>query len=99
MQIVRLYPVALHQGFVRRLCRLVGPAFQRLFMAAPGCRNPPAVSCIGRGKLPGQMLGKSPWLQSVHMMTDAAIGDIVTVELLSAVPVSMAGAVRVKQAA
>ena len=50
-------------------------------------------------KLPGQMLGKSPWLQSVHMMTDAAIGDIVTVDLLSAGPVSMAGAVRVKQAA
>jgi hypothetical protein len=48
---------------------------------------------------PGQMLGKSPWLQSVHMMTDAAIGDIVTVDLLSAGPVSMAGAVRVKQAA
>ena len=52
-----------------------------------------------KAKLPGQMLGKSPWLQSVHMMTDAAIGDIVTVELLSAGPVSMAGAVRVKQAA
>jgi tRNA-2-methylthio-N6-dimethylallyladenosine synthase len=52
-----------------------------------------------QAKLPGQMLGKSPWLQSVHMMTDAAIGDIVTVDLLSAGPVSMAGAVRVKQAA
>ena len=52
-----------------------------------------------KAKLPGQMLGKSPWLQSVHMMTDAAIGDIVTVDLLSAGPVSMAGAVRVKQAA
>ncbi len=52
-----------------------------------------------KAKLPGQMLGKSPWLQSVHMMTDAAIGDIVTVDLLSAGPVSMAGAVRVRQAA
>ncbi|WP_294213092.1 tRNA (N6-isopentenyl adenosine(37)-C2)-methylthiotransferase MiaB [uncultured Sphingomonas sp.] len=52
-----------------------------------------------KAKLPGQMLGKSPWLQSVHMMTDAVIGDIVTVDLLSAGPVSMAGAVRVKQAA
>ena len=50
-------------------------------------------------KLPGQMLGKSPWLQSVHMMTDAAIGDIVTVDLLSAGPVSMAGAVTVRRAA
>lgn len=52
-----------------------------------------------KAKLPGQMLGKSPWLQSVHMMTDAAIGDLVTVELLSAGPVSMAGAVTVAQAA
>jgi tRNA-2-methylthio-N6-dimethylallyladenosine synthase len=52
-----------------------------------------------RGKLPGQMLGKSPWLQSVHLMTDAAIGDMVTVDLLSAGPVSMAGAGRVRAAA
>src|SRR3546814_11234793 len=28
-----------------------------------------------KGKLPGQMLGKSPWLQSVHLITGAAIGD------------------------
>ncbi|WP_262829421.1 tRNA (N6-isopentenyl adenosine(37)-C2)-methylthiotransferase MiaB [Sphingomonas sp. A2-49] len=52
-----------------------------------------------RGKLPGQMLGKSPWLQSVHLMTDAAIGDMVTVDLLSAGPVSLAGAQRVRAAA
>ena len=52
-----------------------------------------------RGKLPGQMLGKSPWLQSVHLMTDAAIGDMVSVDLLSAGPVSMAGAARVRAAA
>ncbi|WP_271300230.1 tRNA (N6-isopentenyl adenosine(37)-C2)-methylthiotransferase MiaB [Sphingomonas sp. CV7422] len=52
-----------------------------------------------RGKLPGQMLGKSPWLQSVHVMTDAAIGDMVTVDLLSAGPVSLAGAERMRAAA
>jgi tRNA-2-methylthio-N6-dimethylallyladenosine synthase len=52
-----------------------------------------------RGKLPGQMLGKSPWLQSVHLMTDAAIGDMVPVDLLSAGPVSLAGAERVCAAA
>ncbi len=52
-----------------------------------------------RGKLPGQMLGKSPWLQSVHLMTDAGIGDMVTVDLLSAGPVSLAGAERVRAAA
>src|SRR5690606_5504365 len=35
-----------------------------------------------RGKLPGQWLGKSPWLQSVHFEGEAAIGDMVQVELI-----------------
>jgi tRNA-2-methylthio-N6-dimethylallyladenosine synthase len=52
-----------------------------------------------RGKLPGQMLGKSPWLQSVHLMTDAAIGDLVDVELVQAGPNSLAGAPRIRAAA
>jgi tRNA-2-methylthio-N6-dimethylallyladenosine synthase len=37
-----------------------------------------------RGKLPGQWLGKSPWLQSVHFVGEAAIGDLVEVELIEA---------------
>jgi tRNA-2-methylthio-N6-dimethylallyladenosine synthase len=52
-----------------------------------------------RGKLPGQMLGKSPWLQSVHLLTDAQIGDLVEVELVQAGPNSLAGVERVRQAA
>ncbi len=44
-----------------------------------------------KGKLPGQMLGKSPWLQSVHLMTDAAIGDLIDVEIVRADPNSLAG--------
>ncbi len=44
------------------------------------------------GKLPGQRIGKSPWLQSVHVMTDAQIGDMVDVDLVSAGPNSLAGA-------
>jgi tRNA-2-methylthio-N6-dimethylallyladenosine synthase len=43
------------------------------------------------GRKPGQKIGKTPWLQSVHLETDAAIGDIVEVELLSAGPNSLAG--------
>jgi tRNA-2-methylthio-N6-dimethylallyladenosine synthase len=46
-----------------------------------------------KGKLPGQMLGKSPWLQSVHLMTDAAIGDLIDVEIVRADPNSLAGVV------
>ena len=51
------------------------------------------------GKHPGQLVGKSPWLQSVHLETQAAIGDLVDVEILSAGPNSLAGAEAVKQAA
>ncbi len=49
-----------------------------------------------RGKLPGQMLGKSPWLQSVHLLTDAAIGELVEVDLVRADPNSLAGVERVR---
>ncbi|MBJ6120576.1 tRNA (N6-isopentenyl adenosine(37)-C2)-methylthiotransferase MiaB [Sphingomonas mollis] len=52
-----------------------------------------------RGKLPGQMLGKSPWLQSVHLMGDHAIGDLVEVELAAAGPLSMTGVARMPVAA
>ena len=37
-----------------------------------------------KGKLPGQWLGKSPWLQSVHFFGKTAIGDLVEVELTEA---------------
>src|SRR5690606_30099602 len=47
-----------------------------------------------RGKKPGQWLGKSPWLQSVFFEGEAAIGDLVEVELAAAGPNSMAGKVR-----
>ncbi len=43
------------------------------------------------GKLPGQKIGKSPWLQSVHVISDAQIGDMVDVHLISAGPNSLAG--------
>ncbi|NIJ08670.1 tRNA-2-methylthio-N6-dimethylallyladenosine synthase [Sphingomonas vulcanisoli] len=45
------------------------------------------------GKRPGQMLGKSPWLQSV-LIDGGAIGDLVTVEITAAGPLSMNGQVR-----
>ena len=36
------------------------------------------------GKLAGQKLGKSPWLQSVHLQTDAAIGAMLDVDIVAA---------------
>ncbi|GIX20658.1 MAG: tRNA-2-methylthio-N(6)-dimethylallyladenosine synthase [Erythrobacter sp.] len=47
-----------------------------------------------RGRHPGQWLGKSPWLQSVHFAGDHAIGDLVEVELAAAGPNSLSGRVR-----
>ena len=48
-----------------------------------------------RGRQPGQWLGKSPWLQSVHFANppgaDLSIGDIVSVELTDAGPNSLSG--------
>jgi tRNA-2-methylthio-N6-dimethylallyladenosine synthase len=44
-----------------------------------------------KGKKPGQWLGKSPWLQSVFFEGEAAIGDLVEVELAEAGPNSLAG--------
>ncbi len=52
-----------------------------------------------RGRKPGQLIGKSPWLQSVHLETGAAIGDILDVEILSAGPNSLAGAELIRTAA
>jgi tRNA-2-methylthio-N6-dimethylallyladenosine synthase len=51
------------------------------------------------GRHDGQMIGRSPWLQSVHFDTDAQIGEIVEVTLLAAGPNSMTGAARQKVAA
>jgi tRNA-2-methylthio-N6-dimethylallyladenosine synthase len=51
------------------------------------------------GRRAGQMIGRSPWLQSVHVHTDAKPGDILDVTLVEAGPNSMAGAVRQREAA
>ena len=52
-----------------------------------------------KGRHQGQMIGRSPWLQSVHVETAAAPGQMLDVTLLSAGPNSLAGAERRKVAA
>jgi len=59
-------------------------------------------ACLGRdlavllekpGRRAGQLIGRSPYLQSVHMDADAArIGEIVTARIVSAGPLSLAAA-------
>jgi tRNA-2-methylthio-N6-dimethylallyladenosine synthase len=48
------------------------------------------------GKRAGQRIGKSPWLQSVHVETAAAIGDLIEVEIISAGPNSLAAVMPAK---
>jgi tRNA-2-methylthio-N6-dimethylallyladenosine synthase len=44
------------------------------------------------GRRPGQLVGKSPWLQSVHLEAGpAAVGDIVSARIVAAGPNSLAG--------
>jgi tRNA-2-methylthio-N6-dimethylallyladenosine synthase len=47
-----------------------------------------------KGRRDGQMIGKSPWLQSVHVEAAAAPGDILNVTLIAAGPNRLSGAVR-----
>jgi len=51
------------------------------------------------GKLSGQMIGRSPWLQSVHVDADAKPGDIIDVTVLAASSNSLTGAVQERVAA
>ena len=52
-----------------------------------------------KGRLPGQMIGKSPWLQSVFVETDAVIGDMLDVTVTQALPNSLGGVLRTAKAA
>jgi len=53
-----------------------------------------------KGRHPGQLVGKTPWLQSVHVeAADTAIGDLIEVDIVSAGPNSLAGAFVTRQAA
>jgi tRNA-2-methylthio-N6-dimethylallyladenosine synthase len=51
------------------------------------------------GRKPGQRIGKSPWLQSVHLETDEPIGTMIDVDILSAGPRSLAGVLPAEEAA
>ena len=52
-----------------------------------------------KGRHAGQMIGKSPWLQSVHVDSEALPGEFMDVTLLAAGPNSLTGAPRQKAAA
>jgi tRNA-2-methylthio-N6-dimethylallyladenosine synthase len=51
------------------------------------------------GRKPGQLVGKSPWLQSVHIETGAPIGALIDVEVTSAGPNSLGAHELIRSAA
>jgi tRNA-2-methylthio-N6-dimethylallyladenosine synthase len=52
-----------------------------------------------KGRLPDQMIGKSPWLQSIFVETDAVIGDMLDVTVIQALPNSLGGVLKTARAA
>jgi tRNA-2-methylthio-N6-dimethylallyladenosine synthase len=76
---------------LQRLQELLG-AQQHAFNAATvGTRT--RVLLERQGRKPDQLVGKSPWLQSVHVIDpEARLGDLVDVEIVSAGPNSLEGA-------
>jgi tRNA-2-methylthio-N6-dimethylallyladenosine synthase len=53
-----------------------------------------------QGKLDGQLIGKTPWLQSAHIISpDLQIGDLVEVEITRAGPNSLTGQIKERLAA
>ena len=53
-----------------------------------------------QGKLDGQLIGKTPWLQSLHIISpDLKIGDMVEVEITRAGPNSLTGEIKERMAA
>jgi tRNA-2-methylthio-N6-dimethylallyladenosine synthase len=90
-------PAELMDERLQRLQALLGEQQLAFNRTSVGRRT--SVLLERHGRKPGQLIGKSPWLQSVHLETNSAIGDVVEVEIVSAGPNSLAGAELVKQAA
>ncbi len=75
---------------LQRLQELLG-AQQHAFNAATVCKRT-RVLLERQGRKDGQLVGKSPWLQSVHVIDPAArLGDLIDVEIVSAGPNSLEG--------
>jgi tRNA-2-methylthio-N6-dimethylallyladenosine synthase len=76
---------------LQRLQALLGDQQLAFNRTSVGRRT--AILLEREGRKAGQKVGKTPWLQSVHVETGAAIGEIVEVEIVSAGPNSLAGTV------
>ena len=82
-------PPAVMDERLQRLQALLGAQQAAFNSATVGRRTRVLIDRDGRR--PGQRLGKSPWLQSVHVDAGVAIGALIDVEIVAAGPNSVAG--------
>ena len=82
-------PPAVMDERLQRLQALLGAQQVAFNSATVGRRTRVLIDRDGRR--PGQRLGKSPWLQSVHVDAGVAIGALIDVEIVAAGPNSVAG--------
>ncbi|UVO54764.1 tRNA (N6-isopentenyl adenosine(37)-C2)-methylthiotransferase MiaB [Sphingomonas sp. SUN039] len=91
-------PKAVMDERLQRLQALLNEQQYAFNTASVGRRT--SVLIERKGKIAGQMLGKSPWLQSVHVVDPTLkIGDLVEVDLTHAGPNSLRGTAPMKLAA
>ncbi|AUW58682.1 tRNA (N6-isopentenyl adenosine(37)-C2)-methylthiotransferase MiaB [Sphingobium sp. SCG-1] len=94
----RQIPVEVMDERLQRLQAAINTHQVEFNSASVGKRVP--ILLEREGRYPGQKIGKTPWLQSVHVVApDSALGDMIDVELLSAGPNSLAGALIERKAA
>jgi tRNA-2-methylthio-N6-dimethylallyladenosine synthase len=91
-------PKAVMDERLQRLQAVIGAQQYAFNQASVGIKT--QILLERRGKLADQFIGKSPWLQSVHVIgTDLAIGDLIDVEIAQAGPNSVAGTRMMREAA
>jgi tRNA-2-methylthio-N6-dimethylallyladenosine synthase len=89
-------PAAVMDERLQRLQAAINVQQQAFNQASVGNRT--QILLERKGKLDGQLIGKTPHLQSVHVFaTDATIGDMIEVDLVSAGPNSLAGTLTEKE--
>ena len=80
---------------LQRLQALINEQQHAFNRASVGVRT--TILLERRGKLADQFIGKSPWLQSVHVI-GGAIGDLIDVDLIAAGPNSLTGTAAIARA-
>jgi len=80
---------ALMEERLRRLQMAIGETQKAFNQNVVGRRT--AILVERPGKRPGQVIGRTPWMQSTHVESEAAMGDIIHVDILAAGPNSLAG--------